>query len=94
MRLIVSEPAAELIGERGGRLYVWLTHAKCCGGVTQLASATNAPAGKQFRRVEAAGDLELYVPQGLTRLPDELYVELRRFPRKLESYWNGCAWVV
>jgi hypothetical protein len=34
------------------------------------------------------------VPASLARLPDELHVEVRRFPRRVEAYWNGCAWIV
>jgi hypothetical protein len=26
-------------------------------------------------------------------LPDELHLEARRFPRRIEAYWNGCAWI-
>jgi hypothetical protein len=37
---------------------------------------------------------ELFVPVTLRRLPDELHVEARRFPRRIEAYWNGCAWIV
>jgi len=94
MRLLVSEPAAELIAERGGRLYVWPTRARCCGGVTRLVSASTTPNGKEFRRVDPAGECEVYLPIGLSRLPAELHVELRRYPRRIESYWDGCAWVV
>jgi hypothetical protein len=93
MRVLVSEPASELIAERGGRLYVWLTSGRCCAAVTRLASASTPPPGKEFRSVESGADFELYLPRGLTRLPDELHIELRRFPRRLESYWDGCAWV-
>jgi hypothetical protein len=94
MRLVVSEPAAELIAERGGRLYVWPTRARCCGSVTRLASASVAPQGKEFRRVDAEGACEVFMPRALAPLPEELHVELRRWPRRIESYWNGCAWVV
>jgi hypothetical protein len=93
MRVVASDPAAELIGERGGRLYVWTTKARCCGGVTRLASGSKPPPGKEFRRAEAAAEFELYLPSALARLPDELQIELRRFPRRIEAYWNGCAWV-
>jgi len=93
MRVLVSDPAVDLIGERGGRLYVWLKRGRCCGGVTRLVSASVPPAGREFRRVDANERFELYVPARLEPLPDELHVELRRFPRRLESYWNGCAWV-
>lgn len=94
MRLVVSAQAAELISERGGRLYVWPTRARCCGSVTRLVSANTPPRGKEFDRVDAAGEVELYLPSGLGRLPDELHVELKRYPRRIESYWDGCAWVV
>lgn len=93
MRVLVSEPAFDLIDERGGRLYVWLKKGRCCGGVTRLVSASVPPEGKDFRRFAAADRFELYLPSRLDRLPDELYVEVRRFPRRLESYWNGCAWI-
>jgi hypothetical protein len=94
MRLLVSEPAAELIAERGGRLYIWPTRAPCCGSVMRLVSASTPPRGREFRRVDAAGECDVYLPSGLARLPDELHVELKRYPRRIESYWDGCAWVV
>ncbi len=94
MDVVVSDPAAELIDERGGRLYVWLEGSRCCGGATRLASASEAPAGRAFRRVADCDRFELHLPAGLTRLPEELHVEVRRFPRRVEAYWNGCAWVV
>ena len=94
MRLVVSEPASALIAERGGRLYVWPTRARCCGSVTRLRSACTPPAGKEFRRIDSAGECEVYVPSRLARLPEELHVELKRYPRRVESYWDGCAWVV
>lgn len=50
--------------------------------------------GAEFRLVASTGRFELLVPAGLARLPDELHLELRRFPRRVEAYWNGCAWVV
>ncbi len=93
MRLVVSEAAAELIAERGGRLYVWPARARCCGGVTRLVSASTPPTGKEFRRVDDA-TFEVYLPSTLARLPNELHVELTRWPRRIESYWDGCAWVV
>ena len=50
-------------------------------------------AGKEFRRVESSTDFELYLPRTLTRLPEELHIEARRFPRRVESYWDGLAWI-
>lgn len=92
--MLASDPAVELIRERGGRLYVWLTRGGCCRSVTTLASSPSPPAGKAFRRVEETAGFELYLPASLTRVPDELHLELRRFPRRVEAYWDGCAWVV
>jgi hypothetical protein len=93
MRVVASDSAVESIEEDGGRLYVWLKRGRCCGSLTTLASASAPPRGKEFRRVGDA-EFELYLPSSLTRLPDELHVELRRFPRRVEAYWNGCAWVM
>jgi hypothetical protein len=93
MRIVVSDPAAELIGERGGRLYVWPRRALCCGAVTRLTAASEPRPDTAFRRVDGGNDVELYVPEGLNPLPEELHLEVRRFPRRIEAYWNGCAWV-
>jgi hypothetical protein len=94
VRTLVSERAEELIIERGGRLYVWPSTARCCGGTTRLRTATAPPNGKEFRHVDTSGACEIYLSSGLTRLPDELHVEVTRFGRRIESYWDGCAWVV
>ena len=93
MDVVVSDRAAELIAERGGRLYVWLKRGSCCGTVTTLAAASEPQAGKAFRRVADTECFELYVPSALDRLPDELHLDVRRFPRRVEAYWDGCAWV-
>ena len=93
MQVVATRPATELIHEQGGRLYVWLKRGRCCGNVTTLASATAPPPGKEFRLVDGA-DFELYLPSSLTRVPDELHIELRRLPRRVEAYWNGCARVI
>jgi hypothetical protein len=94
VRVVASDPAAELIRERGGRLYVWLKRGRCCGSVTTLAASTEPPAGKEFRRVDNGEDFVLYLPSALPRLPEELHLGVRRFPRRVEAYWDGCAWVV
>jgi hypothetical protein len=93
MRIVVSDPASELIAEQGGRLYVWPIRNRSCVGGTRLATSTTQPAGKDFRPVESDADFALFLSRTLTRLPEELHVEARRFPRRVESYWDGCAWV-
>ena len=94
MRVVASESASELIQARGGRLYVWLRRAHCCGSVTTLATANERPTQKAFRQVDSGGPFELYLPLGLTRLPDELHLDVGRRRRRVEAYWDGCVWVV
>ena len=95
MRLVAPDSAVDFIQEHGGRLYIWTRRNRCCGGgFSTLGAATEAPLKIEFRRADQQAGLELYVPAALGRLPDELHVEGRRFPRRVEAYWNGCAWVV
>jgi len=93
MRLVVSDAAVDLIRERGGRLYVSVRRSRCCRGVGTLSTAHEPPAGRDFRRVEESDRFELYVPARLAPLPDELHVDVGRFPRRVEAFWNGCAWI-
>jgi hypothetical protein len=96
VRLVISESAAALISERGGRLFVWTKSGRCCGAApTRQHTRKQAPSGRAVRRV-AGGEpfgFDLYLPAALERLPDELHFESRRFPRRVEAYWTGCAWV-
>jgi uncharacterized protein (DUF58 family) len=93
MRVVVSNPAFDLIEETGGRVYVWPRKSRCCGAVTTLATSNEPPRRREFVRVETAEPFELYLDARLRRLPDELHLELR-LPRRVEAYWDGCAWVV
>ncbi len=95
MKLIASEPAVDLIREQGGRLYIWVVKGRCCGAPRSLRTAAEAPAGRgAFRAVAADDRFELFLPESLAPLPQELHLELCRFPRRVAAYWNGCAWVV
>ena len=93
VRLVISEGVADLIAERGGRLYVWPNKARCCGGLITLVTSTTEPKG-EFRRVATSDRFELLVPAELQPLPEELHLDVRRYPRGVEAYWNGCAWVI
>lgn len=94
MRVVASETASELIQSQGGRLYVWLKRGRCCGNAITLATAAEPPAEKAFRQVDSGGPLDLFLPAGLTRLPDELHLDVSPRRGRLEAFWNGCAWVV
>lgn len=41
----------------------------------------------------ADAEIEVYLPAGLTP-PAELHVQMRRFPRRVAAYWNGCSYIV
>jgi hypothetical protein len=94
MRVIASDSATDFIAQQGGRIYVWLKPGRCCGSATTLATAPEAPKRKEFKRAEANHAFDLYLDARLSRLPDELHFDLRRFPRRVAAYWNGCAWVI
>jgi hypothetical protein len=92
--VIATEEAVELVRERGGHLYVWIERPRCCRSVTYLGTATEPPRGRRFRSVEADGFV-LCIDARMTRLPDELHVDVRGWRRrKPAAYWDGCAWVV
>jgi hypothetical protein len=92
VQLVVTEGAADLIRDRGGRLYVWPKKSRCCGGVTTLGASTTPPR-REFRAVASTDRVEVLFPEHQALMPDELHLELRWFPLRVEAYWNGCAWV-
>jgi hypothetical protein len=94
VRIVASPDAIELASERGGRLYVWTRARRCCHGAqTWLEVAHERPRGTDFERV-AEGEVEVYFPAALGRRPDELHLEVHGLRRKrVEAYWDGCAWV-
>ena len=48
----------------------------------------------EFCRISTCSEFELFLPAGLGELPHTLEIEYRRFPKRIEAFWNGCAWVV
>jgi len=94
MQVVVSDQASDLIKQNGGRVYVWPKTSRCCRAVTTLATSNEPPRRREFVRVETGEQFELYLDTRLRRLPDELHLDFHRFPRRVEAYWNGCAWVV
>ena len=94
MKIVAGADARALIASEGGRLYVSPRRAGCCRSVTTLTARTRVPHTEWYRSAACDPDLEVLVPVDLARLPDELHLEARRFPRRIEAYWNGCAWVV
>jgi predicted transcriptional regulator of viral defense system len=93
MRVVATDEARALIAERGGRLYVSVRKARCCGGLQTLATATEVANAVEYKSAAVDGEIEVLVPRRLARMPDQLELEVRRRPRRIEAYWNGCAWV-
>ena len=93
MEVVASSEARKLVQEQGGRLFVSTKQRRCCRPTTYLNASTEAPERRDFRRVEAA-DLELFIAAGVRTLPEVLEIEVRgRRRRRIEGYWNGCAFV-
>jgi len=95
VRIVASAEAVELAAERGGRVYVWTQARRCChGATTWLEVAHEPPPGVSFDRV-ADGELAVFLPHDLGRRPTELHLEARgRRRRRIEAYWDGCAFVL
>ena len=58
-----------------------------------LASATTVRDIDRYRSLGQDAGFELLVQRDLARLPDTLEIEARRFPLRVEAYWDGCAWI-
>lgn len=95
MRVLASPEATALVREQGGCLYVWPKRFTCCRAVTFLEASTTEPLrGVRFRSV-AAEPFAVLFPDATARLPDELQVEVHgRRRRRVEAYWDGCAYVI
>lgn len=97
MQVEVSPEAARLIGERGGRVWVWAARPRlCCGGTPAfMHAATERPPGLSgFRLVPQAG-VEIWFRAPADRVPDVLEIGLhgRRRPQ-VEAYWDGCRFAL
>ena len=90
----ISSEAAEFIGQRGGRLWVWAAYPRmCCAGTPPwMHAATEPPAGiSGFSSVTVAGVQLSFRAFGNARQPDILEIALRgRRRRRVEAYWDGC----
>jgi hypothetical protein len=93
VRLVADPEAVEFVRAQGGRLFLTMSRGCCAGGVRWLETSTTRKGRRRFERVPVEGELEVYAPAGM-RLPDDLELRLRRFPRRVEAYWDGCAWVL
>ncbi|MFL5915604.1 MAG: hypothetical protein ACJ752_08205 [Gaiellaceae bacterium] len=91
MELVVSQEAADYIGERGGRLYLWQEPVGKSWAADHIAFV-DPSRGIPFTVVWIGGvavmlaeDLE--PPQSL-----RLRLRLDHFPRRLHVEWDGARW--
>ena len=92
MRILSTPEARSLIHEKGGLLFVWITNA--AGRVRILRTSTEPPPDAlEWKRVETKGFLLFLHPR--MSLPRELHIEARgAVRRRIEAFWNGCAYVI
>lgn len=108
MKIVASEDAAAFIREHGGGLWVWIDPHTWVGGTvyTFLQTATERPgtsrATKRLRAAHRPHRFHEYELDGYTvhfsygkfGEPEELHLEVKRFPRRrVEAYWNGAVFV-
>lgn len=107
MEIIASHEALEFVRGTGGRLWVWLDpHGGLGSPYIYLMTATEPPgATKATRRLRSARrphrfrtypvqDVDILLDAGRLEPPQELHLELKRFPRRrVEAYWNGAIFV-
>lgn len=96
MRVLATPEARSYIRERGGLLFVWVKAPRGMvrGALRLLKTSTEPPEDAlDWQRVESHGFV-LFLPPGL-RKPRELHVELRgRLRRRVDAFWEGCAFVI
>jgi hypothetical protein len=108
MKIVASEEAASYLRDHGGKLWVWLDPHAWVGGTvyTYLQTALEPPgASRATRRLRAArrshrfhafeGEgFEVHLEYGRFGPPEELHLELKRWPRRrVDAYWNGAVFV-
>lgn len=95
MRVLATAEVRSYIGDRGGMLFVWVkARAPIRGALRLLRTSTEPPPDAlEWQRVETKGFL-VFLPPGL-RPPHELHLVVRgRLKRRVEAFWEGCAFVM
>jgi hypothetical protein len=96
MRVVASPEARRLIRERGGMLFLRIRKAANLRAAVRTLTASTEPPGAEaldFQRFDAGGGLVVFLPPGI-RPPRELHLEVGGwFPRRIEAFWNGCAYI-
>jgi hypothetical protein len=93
--VVAAEDVRRFIAERGGDLYLWVSHHGWGRfQVALLEASTERPSNEQltFRRLRAQL-FDLQLEAGRRFWPRTLVLELDTRRRRVYAYWNGQAWV-
>jgi hypothetical protein len=89
VELEITQEAADYIGERGGRLYLW-QEAAGRSWATDRMGFTDPSRGARFVSVWGDG-VALMLADGL-EMPRRVRIRLGRIPRRLHIDWDGERW--
>ena len=96
MKVLATPEARSFVREHGGLLFVWVKAPRGMvrGAFRFLKTSTTPPEDAlDWQRFETKGFV-LFLPPGL-RKPRELHVEVTgRLRRRVEAFWEGCAFVI
>jgi hypothetical protein len=95
MKVLATPEVRSFIDDHGGMLFVWVkAHRPIRGALRLLLTSTEPPDGAlEWQRVETKGFL-VFLPPGL-RQPRELHLVVRGLlKRRVDAFWEGCAFIV
>lgn len=95
MRVLATTEVRSFIGDRGGMLFVWVKKRRPIRGALRLLLTSTEPPENalEWQRVETIEFL-VFLPPGL-RPPHELHLVVRGvLKRRVEAFWEGCAFAL
>jgi hypothetical protein len=92
--VVISEPAQDYIGRRGGTVFVRPHAHRCCtGSLTTLVTSVSPPADASDYQSFPVHDLDVRFLVGSAGAPTKLSIALRGVlhPHPV-AFWDGCAY--
>ena len=93
VKILAADDVRQVVGERGGSLYLWTdVHGVCEGKVTLLQAGTERPPDEhlRFERI-GGGGFDVFLAIGSLLWPEFVELELHGRKKKIRAYWNGQA---
>ena len=93
VELVVPDEVSDFVAAHGGRLFVWVSvHPGFLVSTSFLDTSLEVPEGdRMFHRLHAPG-FDVYLEATQQVWPKKMEFGLRHH-RRVEAYWNGCAWI-